>query len=54
MTKHECLISKADDCTKKAQKTNDLNLALFYLNAAEGYKIKAGKLTVEEAGERVK
>ena len=52
MTKYEDLISKADDCTKKAQKTNDINLAIFYLNAAEGYETKAKNLTFKEAEEQ--
>lgn len=54
MTKHEKLINKANECTKKAAGTNDLNLKLFYRNASEGFKIKAEKLTVEEAEEVVK
>lgn len=53
MTKYEYLQNKAIECYNKAGKINDVNLKKFYFNASEGYKMKAAKLTVEEAGERI-
>lgn len=53
MTKYEDLMRRADECAKKAAGTNDGDLKTFYYNASEGYKIKAAKLTIEEAGEQV-
>lgn len=53
MTKYEDLIKRADDCTIKAAETNDVNLKIFYTNASEGFKSKASKLTLKEAGEQV-
>lgn len=54
MTKYEDLIHKSKKCLLKAREATNLLLKIFYANAAEGYKIKAGKLTVQEAGEQVK
>lgn len=50
MTKYEYLIKKSDDCYKKASQTNDGLLRKFYLNACDGYKIKAENLKLGEAG----
>lgn len=52
MSKYEELMNKAIECYNKAGETNDVNLKKFYFNASEGYKIKAAKLTVKEAGEQ--
>lgn len=54
MTKYEALINKSKDCYKKAITTNDENLQKFYKNASVGFRIKAAKLTIKEAGEEAK
>lgn len=53
MPKYEDLMNKADKALLKAISEQDSNLRAFYLNAANGFKIKAMKLTVEEAQEEV-
>ncbi|WP_455160105.1 hypothetical protein [Treponema lecithinolyticum] len=42
-------ITRAEKCTRLAKTTADENLKQFYLNAAEGFKLKAGNLTIAEA-----
>ena len=47
MTKYEELMNKSDECLKKAvqyAKKNDWNMATFYKNASDGFKIKARNL----------
>lgn len=53
MTKYEELMDKADKATEKAIKAKDVDLALFYVRASEGYKMKLEQLTLEEAMEVV-
>lgn len=53
MTKYEYFIKKADECDKKARNEKNYAMIAFYKNAAEGFRIKAAKLTVKEAGEMV-
>lgn len=53
MTKYESLMNKADKVLEKAALEQDYNLKVFYLNASKGFKIKAMKLTIEEAMEVV-
>ena len=55
MTKWEKLTLKANECQEKAvyfHRRNEKDLAAFYYNAAEGFKTKAGNLTIAEAKEQ--
>lgn len=53
MTKYEKMIKKSNENLEKALNTTNLDLRLFYLNTSKGLKIKANKLSIEEAGEIV-
>lgn len=53
MSKYEDLMNRAEECEIKAAETKDTNLKLFYRNASEGYKIKAEKLTLDEALQKI-
>lgn len=48
-TKCEALLDKADECIRKGWKMKDERLRTFYYNASEGFKMKALKLTIDEA-----
>ena len=51
MSKYEYLMGQHDMCIEIATlyaQAGDVNLSEFYFNAALGYKIKAGQITVGE------
>lgn len=54
MTRYEDLIERAEDCHYRALATNNVCLKKFYLNAEQGYREKAVKLTISQACEIVK
>ena len=52
MSQYELLMNNKDLYEEVAQiyaAAGDVNLAQFYFNAAYGYKLKADKLTLEDA-----
>lgn len=49
MTRYEFLLLQAKRCLVLANFEEDLNLKKFYSNASEGFKIKASKLSIEDA-----
>lgn len=53
MSKYEDLMNKADKAIERAAHEHDLDLKEFYLNASKGFKIKALKLSLEQAMEVV-
>ena len=52
MTKYENLKKMASKCSDKAVNSGDEFLRKFYQRAEKGFLIKAGKLTLEQAGEK--
>lgn len=50
MTNYEYFINRSDECLKRAKNIDNANVKKFFLNASKGFKIKAGKLTLEQAG----
>lgn len=54
MTRYEYLINKADELLNRAIQETNVSLKAFYYNAGKGFKLKAQRLTVEEAGEQAK
>ena len=46
---YEYLAGKRNECMLKARKMHDKNLKRFYLNAAEGFKLKASNISIAEA-----
>lgn len=50
MTNYEYLINRSEECLKRAKSVENIDVKKFFLNASEGFKIKAGKLTLEQAG----
>lgn len=54
MTNYEYLINRSEECLEKAKNFDDDDVKKFFLNASEGFKIKAGKLTLEQAGKEFK
>ena len=50
MTNYEYLINRSEECLERAKNINDVDVKKFFLNASKGFKIKAGKLTLEQAG----
>lgn len=53
MTKYEDLMNKSALNEHKADEQSDMLVKAFYRHAAEGYRRKANKLTVEEAKQPV-
>lgn len=53
MKKAEYLLTMADKCTTKAINSTDPHIKTFYAKAAQGFKIKLEKLTLEECQEDV-
>ena len=49
MTRFEKLSELATSAFEMSRKTTDENLKTFYENASEGFLIKMGKLTIQEA-----
>jgi len=49
MTQYEKLTEKQKHCEQLAELLQDPHLKTFYKNAAKGYEIKRGRLSVEEA-----
>lgn len=43
------LVNKALECDRKARETTDVNLKIFYLNVAKGYRAKLVK-AIDNAG----
>ena len=48
MTKGEYIIRQIDECTTKARETADENLRKFYINAAEGFRTRIEKMSLDE------
>lgn len=46
---YEYLMDKHRECAAKAHNMLDSNLKQFYLNAAEGFRVKAGNISIAEA-----
>ena len=46
---YEYLAGKRNECMLKARNMHDKNLKRFYLNAAEGFRVKAGNISITEA-----
>ena len=46
---YQTLIEQSEAALEKAKQTTDLELKLFYLRVAKGYKLKANSLTIGEA-----
>ena len=46
---YEYLMDKHKECAAKARNMLDSNLKQFYLNAAEGFKLKAENISIAEA-----
>ena len=46
---YEYLVGKRNECMLKARNMHDKNLKRFYLNAAEGFKLKASNISIAEA-----
>ena len=46
---YEYLMDKHKECVAKARNMLDSNLKRFYLNAAEGFKLKASNISIAEA-----
>lgn len=53
MTQFEILIKKSESAIALAKETADPLLKKFYQNASEGFKSKAQKLSLNEAGKEV-
>ncbi len=49
MTNYEYLMKRSEKAFEKAQSIKDVDMKKFFINASEGFKIKANKLTLEEA-----
>ncbi|WP_147615888.1 hypothetical protein [Treponema pectinovorum] len=54
MTRYEELMNKKDAAEKKGWKEKDPSLRKFYANAAEGFELKAKRLTYEQACMEIK
>ena len=50
MTDYEYFINRSEECLEQAKIVENINVKKFFLNASEGFKIKAGNLTLEQAG----
>lgn len=50
MTNYEYFINRSEECLERAKNFDNANVKKFFLNASEGFKIKARKLTLEQAG----
>ena len=51
--KHDYLVNQSKKCLEKSKEylnNKNVDLAIFYNNASEGYKIKDGKLTIIKDG----
>ena len=48
MTKGAYLQMQADECTRRAVASSDINLKCFYVSAAEGFRRRLEKLTIQE------
>ena len=49
-TQYESLMDKRDLCVKRAACQKDANMRMFFMNAAKGFEIKAGRLSIKESG----
>ena len=50
MTNYEYFINRSEECLERAKNIDDVDVKKFFLNASKGFKIKSGKLTLEQAG----
>ena len=50
MTDYEYFINRSEECLERAKNIDDVDVKKFFLNASKGFKIKSGKLTLEQAG----
>lgn len=48
ITKCAYLQERIDECIAKAAQFKDAGLKMFYLSAAEGFRIRMNKMTLEE------
>ena len=50
MTNYEYFINRSEECLERAKIVENIDVKKFFLNASKGFKIKSGKLTLEQAG----
>ena len=46
-------MKRSEKAFEKAQSIKDVDVKKFFLNASKGFKIKANKLTLEEAAREI-
>ena len=49
MTNYEYFMNRSEECLERAKKVRNIDMKKFFLNAGEGFKIKALNLSIKEA-----